>query len=57
MLRRFQGLQFNKQQLEPFLKDGIKVGLTQLRLSLKHLGSEWQRVLEEVLEEMLRRMG
>ena len=49
ILRRFEGMQFNRQQLEPIIKDGIKVGLTQLRLNPKRLGSEWQRVLEEVL--------
>jgi len=49
ILRLFQGMQFDKQKLEPFLKDGIKIGLSQLRLNPKRLGAEWQRVLEEVL--------
>ena len=49
VLRRFQGMHFNKQQLEPLVKDGVKVGLTQLRLNPKRLGGEWQQVLEEVL--------
>jgi len=48
VLRLIQGLHFNKQQLEP-LPDGINIGLTQLRLDPKQLGSEWQQVLEEVL--------
>ncbi|HEX74076.1 MAG TPA: transcription-repair coupling factor [Dehalococcoidia bacterium] len=52
VLRLFAGLQFNKQQLEPFSKDGIKVGLTQLRLNPKRLGREWQKVLEEVLQDI-----
>jgi transcription-repair coupling factor (superfamily II helicase) len=52
ILRRFQGMQFDRQQLEPFIKDGIKLGLTQLRLNPKRLGSEWRKVLEEVLEMM-----
>jgi transcription-repair coupling factor (superfamily II helicase) len=30
-------------------RDGMKVGLTQIRLNLKRLGSEWQKVLEEVV--------
>ncbi len=51
VLRLFEGLQFNKQQLEPF-RDGIKVGITQLRLNPKRLGSEWQQVLEEVLQKI-----
>jgi len=52
-LRLFDGLQFNKQQLEPFFKDGIKVGLTQLRLNPKRLGKEWQQVLEEVVRRIV----
>ena len=59
VLRLFDGLQFNKQKLEPFLKrlepllkDGIKVGSSQLRLNPKRLGGEWQKVLEEVLGRM-----
>ena len=49
ILRRFQGIPFNRQQLEPILKDGVKVGITQLRLNPKRLGGKWQGVLEEVL--------
>ncbi|GAH37894.1 unnamed protein product, partial [marine sediment metagenome] len=49
VLRRFQGIHFDKQQLEPFSRDGIKIGLTQLRLNPKRLGGEWQEVVEEVV--------
>ena len=49
VLRRFQGMHFDKQQLEPLARDGIKVGLTQLRLNPKRLGGEWQKVLEEMV--------
>ncbi len=52
VLRRFQGMHFDRQKLEP-VRDGIKVGITQLRLNPKRLGGEWQ----EVLEEVLRRVG
>jgi len=52
ILRRFQGIHFDKQQLEP-LKDGIKVGITQLRLNPKRLGKEWKEVLEEVLRRTI----
>ncbi len=52
ILRLFEGLQFNKQKLEPILKDGIKVGITQLRLNPKRLGVGWQQVLEEVLKRI-----
>jgi len=36
----------------PFLRDGIKVDTTQLRLNLKRLGDEWQQVLEEVVRRI-----
>ncbi|MFC1984420.1 transcription-repair coupling factor [Chloroflexota bacterium] len=52
IFRLFEGIQFDKQKLEPFLKDGIKVGISQLRLNLKRLGNDWQRVLEEILKKI-----
>jgi transcription-repair coupling factor (superfamily II helicase) len=51
VLRRFQGMQFDKQQLEP-VRDGIQLGLTQLRLNPKRLGGEWREVLEEVVNKI-----
>ena len=51
ILRLFQGIQFNKQKLEP-VRDGIHLGLSQLRLNPKRLGKEWQGVLEEVLKRV-----
>ena len=51
ILRRFQGLQFDRQKLEP-VRDGIQLGLTQLRLNPKRLGSEWQEVLEGILNKI-----
>jgi transcription-repair coupling factor (superfamily II helicase) len=52
VIRRFQGMQFDKQKLEPLLRDGIKLGITQLRLTPKRLGGGWREVLEEILKEM-----
>jgi len=52
VLRRFEGTQFNKEKLEPVLKDGIKVGITQLTLNPKRLGGEWKGVLEEILQKI-----
>jgi len=43
---------FDKQKLQPLLKDGIIAGTTQLRLNPKRLGQEWQKVLEEVLRRV-----
>jgi len=54
ILRLFEGMQFDKHQLEPLLKDGVHLGLTQLRLNPKRLGSEWQGVLEEVVRRIIR---
>jgi len=51
ILRLFQGMQFNKQKLEP-MRDGIKLGLTQLRLNPKRLGNEWQGMLEGILNKL-----
>ncbi|MDI6814692.1 MAG: transcription-repair coupling factor [Dehalococcoidales bacterium] len=52
ILRLIQGMKFNKQKLEPLIKDGIKVGTTQLRLNPRRLGSEWQKVLEDILKKI-----
>jgi len=52
VLRLFEGMRFDKQKLEPFEKDGIKVGAFYLRLNPKRLGKDWQMVLEEVLREL-----
>jgi len=38
-----------EQKLEPILRDGIKIGMSQLRLHPKRLGEEWREVLEEVV--------
>jgi len=52
ILRLFEGLQFDKQKLRPFLKDGIKVGTSQLRLNPRRLGEEWREALGEVVEKI-----
>ena len=52
VLRLFEGMRFDRQKLGPILRDGIKVGITQLRLDLKRLGKGWQKVLERVLGRM-----
>jgi len=35
--------------LPPSLRDGVRVGLTRLRLNLRLVGREWREVLEVVL--------
>ncbi len=52
ILQLFAGMQFNKQKLLPFLRDGIKIGTSQLRMNLKQPGKSWQKILEEILGRM-----
>ena len=52
VIRRFQGMPFDKQKLQPVLQDGIMAGTSQLRLHPKRLGKAWQQVLEEVLRRV-----
>jgi transcription-repair coupling factor (superfamily II helicase) len=52
VLRLFEGMRFDQQKLAPLLKDGIKVGTSQLRLNPKRLGKEWQKTLEGVLSKI-----
>jgi transcription-repair coupling factor (superfamily II helicase) len=55
VIRRFEGMEFNKQKIEPFLRGlrvstgSIVLGQKQLRLHPKRLGKDWQKVLEELL--------
>ena len=56
VLRLLEGRRCDKQQLEsslaelpPSLRDGVRVGLTRLRLNLRLVGREWREVLEVVL--------
>jgi transcription-repair coupling factor (superfamily II helicase) len=52
VVRLFDGMQFDKQKLEPHFKDGVKVSTTQIRLNLKRLRGEWQKVLEGVVRRV-----
>jgi len=52
ILRLFEGMRFDRQKLEPFSKEGIKVGFNHLRLHPKRLGPRWQDVLEEMLQSI-----
>ncbi|MFC1957363.1 transcription-repair coupling factor [Chloroflexota bacterium] len=56
ILRRFEGMRFDRQKLElfvnglePHLRDSIKLGTFQLRLHHKRLDNQWRQVLEEVV--------
>jgi transcription-repair coupling factor (superfamily II helicase) len=49
VLRVFQGMQFDRSRLVPLLKEGIRIGVTQLRLSVR---KGWQGLLEEVMRRV-----
>ncbi|MBE9512454.1 MAG: transcription-repair coupling factor [Chloroflexi bacterium] len=52
IIRPFTGMHLDRHKLEPLAKDGIKIGLTQLRLNYKKLGREWQGELEDILPKL-----
>jgi len=47
----FEGMHFDKRKLESLQRDGIKIGLHQIRINYKKL-TDWRKVLEEVLREV-----
>lgn len=49
IIRRFQGLPFEKQKLEPILREGVTVGRTRIVVSYKKLRG-WRKVLEEIVK-------
>jgi len=50
VIRRFEGLPFDRQKPEPVIRDGVRVGHTQISLNLRRVGKEWREVLGEFLE-------
>ena len=46
-------MHFDRQKLEPVLRDGIKFGLKQVSIDYKRLGGEWQEVLEGLLGKII----
>jgi transcription-repair coupling factor (superfamily II helicase) len=58
VLRRFEGMRFNREKMEPFLK-GMRLPVGSLsfdplaiRLYPKRIGASWQPVLEEVIRRV-----
>ncbi|MFH1924910.1 MAG: transcription-repair coupling factor [Chloroflexota bacterium] len=49
VIRRFEGLPFDRQKLEPIIRDGVRVGHTQISLNLRRIGKEWKEVLGGVV--------
>jgi len=48
VIRFREGVKIDRRRLEPAWP-GLKVGMTQLRLDMRLLGHQWQKVLEEVV--------
>jgi transcription-repair coupling factor (superfamily II helicase) len=49
-IRLFSGLQFKRENLVHFYRYNLKLGTSQIIASLKRLGKDWQKVLEEILK-------
>jgi transcription-repair coupling factor (superfamily II helicase) len=49
ILRRFEGLPFDRDKLAIVLQDGVTIGRTQIKIDYQKLGRAWRRVLEEVI--------
>jgi transcription-repair coupling factor (superfamily II helicase) len=53
VVKLLEGMQFDRKKLEPFLKYGIRIGVSQLRINTRRrLGDEWRGVLVEILTKM-----
>jgi transcription-repair coupling factor (superfamily II helicase) len=53
VLRLFEGMHFDKQKVDPVLKDGIKYHPFHLRFNIRRLDKNWQQILEEVLKSII----
>jgi transcription-repair coupling factor (superfamily II helicase) len=49
ILRRFQGLPFDREKLGSLLRDEIYVGRTQIRINYEKLRNKWKGMLERIL--------
>ena len=52
IIQLFPGMQLNKQKLAHLYRDGIKIGTSQLRMSLRQPGKGLKTMLEEIIEKM-----
>jgi transcription-repair coupling factor (superfamily II helicase) len=49
-VRILPGIQFNRLKLQSMYKYGIRIGISQLIINIKRLGTEWQNILEEIIK-------
>jgi transcription-repair coupling factor (superfamily II helicase) len=52
-IRIFPGVQFNRQKLSAMYKYGIKIGISQLIISIRRLGKDWPNTLECIVRSIL----
>jgi transcription-repair coupling factor (superfamily II helicase) len=52
IIQLFAGMQLNKQKLFHLYREGVKLGVSQLRMSLRQPGKGWKTMLEEILKAM-----
>ena len=51
VVRLMEGLKVDRRQLGQSWH-GLKIGTSQLRLDMAHLGGKWRKVLQEVVEAL-----
>jgi transcription-repair coupling factor (superfamily II helicase) len=52
IIQLFAGMMVNKQKLSHLYREGVKIGNSQLRMSLRQPGKGWRTMLEEILKAM-----
>ncbi len=52
IIQLFAGMQLDKKKLARFYRDGVKLGNSQIRMSLRQPGKGWRTMLEEILSAM-----
>jgi len=53
IIRKFEGTRFDKEKLQPLVRDGVKIGATQVQINPKQLRGEWRGVVEGIVERMV----
>jgi transcription-repair coupling factor (superfamily II helicase) len=52
IIQLFAGIQLDKKKLARFYRDAVKLGNSQLRMSLRQPGKGWRTMLEEIINAM-----
>jgi transcription-repair coupling factor (superfamily II helicase) len=51
-LRLFPGVQVQRPKMFQFYRYGLKIGVTQLIVSIKRMGKDWQKMLEDIIRSI-----